>query len=158
MKYAYYPGCSLHASAREYDISWRAVCERLGIELVEMEDWSCCGTVHATSVDRLLALALAARNLAIAEAAGLEIAAPCSGCYKNLMTADEALKGDTELRAKASLPRQFKGSTAVRHPLYIILEDTRPGRPGGRPQTAPRAQGGPLLRLRAHPPRCSSSG
>ena len=125
MKYAYYPGCSLHASAREYDISWRAVCERLNIELAEMEDWSCCGTVHATSVDRLLALALAARNLAIAEAAGLEIAAPCSGCYKNLRTADEALKGDAELKAKvnASLPRQFKGSTVVKHPLYIILED-----------------------------------
>ncbi|HUT15372.1 MAG TPA: heterodisulfide reductase-related iron-sulfur binding cluster, partial [Anaerolineae bacterium] len=80
MKYAYYPGCSLHASAKEYDLSWKAVCERLGIELLEMADWSCCGTVHATSVDRTLSLALAARNLTIAEAMDLEIVAPCSGC------------------------------------------------------------------------------
>lgn len=131
MKYAYYPGCSLHASAKEYDISWRAVCERLGIELIEMTNWSCCGTVHATSVDRLLALALAARNLTIAEAMGadspdpLEIAAPCSGCYKNLRTADQALKEDPELRARinASLSRPFQGSTGVKHPLYIILQD-----------------------------------
>ncbi len=125
MKYAYYPGCSLHASAREYDISWRAICERLDIELVEMADWSCCGTVHATSVDRLLALALAARNLSIAETMGLKIAAPCSGCYKNLRTAAEALKEDGDLRAKvnSSLSRPFQGNTLVKHPLYILLED-----------------------------------
>ncbi len=126
MKYAYYPGCSLHASAKEYDISWKAVCERLDIELAEMADWNCCGTVHATSVDQLMAMAFAARNLTIAEAMGLEIAVPCNGCYKNLRTADEALKGDADLRSKinASLQgRSFQGSTAVKHPLYIILED-----------------------------------
>ena len=53
MKLAYYPGCSLHAGAKEYDMSWRAVCSLLGVELAEMENWSCCGTVHATNVDRL---------------------------------------------------------------------------------------------------------
>jgi heterodisulfide reductase subunit B len=125
LKYAYYPGCSLHASAKEYDVSWRAVCERLGIELAEMADWSCCGTVHATSVDRTLSLALAARNLTIAEAMDLEIVAPCSGCYKNLRTADQALKRDVELRERINvgLPRPFQGSTKVKHPLYVILEE-----------------------------------
>jgi heterodisulfide reductase subunit B len=125
VKYAYYPGCSLHASAREYDISWRAVCDRLDIELTELDDWSCCGTVHATSVDRTLSLALAARNLTIAEQTGLEVVAPCNGCHKNLRTANQALKADTELQTQinASLPRPFKGSTIVRHPLYIIVED-----------------------------------
>ena len=145
MRYAYYPGCSLHTGAREYDMSWRAVCEALGIELVAMEDWSCCGTVHVTSVDRLLSLALAARNLAIAEEMGLEIAAPCSGCYKNLRVANEALKTDAELRAKvnACLPRPFQGSTAVKHPLYIILDDVglealaQPARPLNGLRVAP---------------------
>ena len=125
MKYAYYPGCSLHGSAQEYDDSWRAVCDALGIELIEMKDWSCCGTVHATNVGRLLAMGLAARNLAIGEAMGLEMVAPCSGCYKNLRTADEALKENAELLAKvnSSLPRPYEGSTRVRHPLYVILDD-----------------------------------
>lgn len=125
MKFAYYPGCSLSAGAKEYDMSWRAVCEALGIELAEMENWSCCGTVHATNVDRTVSYALAARNVAIAEEMGLTIAATCSGCYKNLRSADEALKADAELKAKinASLPRPFQGSSRVRHPLYIILED-----------------------------------
>jgi heterodisulfide reductase subunit B len=125
LKYAYYPGCSLHAGAKEYDLSWQAVCERLGIELSEMADWSCCGTVHATSVDRTLSFALAARNLAIAEAMDLEIVAPCSGCYKNLRTADEVLKRDGDLRKRinAGLPRPYQGSTKVKHPLYVLLQD-----------------------------------
>jgi heterodisulfide reductase subunit B len=126
LKYAYYPGCSLHASAAEYDTSWKAVCERLDIQLVEMEDWSCCGTVHASSVDRLLAMALAARNLSIAEETGLEVAVPCSGCYKNLRTTNEELKEDADLRKRINgslQTRSFKGVTAVKHPLYILLDD-----------------------------------
>jgi heterodisulfide reductase subunit B len=132
-RYAYYPGCSLHASAKEYDASWRAVCERLGIELAEMVDWSCCGTVHATTVDRTMSVALSARNLAIAEAMELDVIAPCSGCFKNLRTADEALKRDDGLRQEvnASLSRPVRGSgaeakagakykTSVHHPLYVI--------------------------------------
>lgn len=125
MKYAYYPGCSLHAGAKEYDTSWHAVCRLLGIDLVEMENWSCCGTVHATNVGRVLSIALAARNLTIAEEMGLEIAAACSGCYKNLRTADIALKEDAKLLAtvNASLPDPFQGTIAVKHPLYIIVDE-----------------------------------
>jgi heterodisulfide reductase subunit B len=61
----------------------------------------------------------------MAEAMGLEIASPGSGCCKNLRVANEALKADAELRAKVSacLPRLFQGSSAARHPLYIILDD-----------------------------------
>lgn len=125
MKYAYYPGCSLHTGAREYDASLRAVCDRLDIELVEMADWNCCGTVHAASTQRLASSALAARNLAIAEAMDLEVIAPCSGCYKNLRTADKELKEDARLRAQVNdrLSYAFQGRTRVKHPLYVILEE-----------------------------------
>jgi heterodisulfide reductase subunit B len=126
-RYAYYPGCSLHASAQEYDASWRAICEHLGIELAEMEDWSCCGTVHATTVDRTMSVALAARNLAIAEAMELDVIAPCSGCYKNLRTADEALRQDESLlqAINNSLAEPIRENNAgpkssVLHPLYVI--------------------------------------
>jgi heterodisulfide reductase subunit B len=126
LKYAYYPGCSLHASAKEYDVSWRAVCGRLGIELEEMRDWSCCGTVHATNVDLLAATVLAARNLSIGEAMDLEMAVPCAGCYKSLRVADEALKEDSGLRARINAGlqnRSIEGTAAVKHPLYIIVDD-----------------------------------
>ena len=125
MKYAYYPGCSLHAGAKEYDMSWRAVCQVLGIELAEMENWNCCGTVHATNMDLQVSYALAARNLTIAEEMGLEVAAACSGCYKNLRAADMALKKDPSLKEEmnAALSDPFAGTTSVKHPLYIIVND-----------------------------------
>ena len=125
LRYAYYPGCSLHTGAKEYDESWRAVSKVLEIELAEMENWSCCGTVHATNVDRLLSISLAARNLAIAEDMGMEVVAPCSGCYANLKSAHEAIKTDAALRdtVNASLPHPVQGSAAVKHPLYVIVEE-----------------------------------
>lgn len=125
MRYAYYPGCSLHAGSKEYDMSWRAVCQALGIELAEMEDWSCCGTVHATSVNVQVAHALAARNLTIAEEMGLDVVAACSGCYKNLRATDMALKGDSAIRERVNsfLPTAYEGGVSVKHPLYIIVND-----------------------------------
>jgi heterodisulfide reductase subunit B len=163
--YAYYPGCSLHASAQEYDASWRAVCEHLGIELAEMDDWNCCGTVHATTVDRTMSVALAARNLAIAEEMELDVIAPCSGCYKNLRTADEALRQDTNLlqEVNARLARPMRGArsetdpdafkASVLHPLYVIagsdaaLAENGLGDSGAGAATLPR----PLHGLKAAP-------
>ena len=54
MKYAYYPGCSLHATAVDYDESTQAVARKLGIELVEVPEWSCCGSTPAHATDALL--------------------------------------------------------------------------------------------------------
>ena len=70
---AYYPGCSLDGLAAEYDASTRAVCRALSIELVEIPDWSCCGSTPAHSCDPLLSGALAGRNLALAEGMGLDV-------------------------------------------------------------------------------------
>ena len=47
MRLSYYPGCSLHGTALDYDLSVKAVCSRLGIELVEIPDWNCCGASSA---------------------------------------------------------------------------------------------------------------
>ena len=60
MKYSYFPGCSLEATARSYEVSTKAVCKALGIELEELDDWSCCGATAFYSIDELLALSLAA--------------------------------------------------------------------------------------------------
>ena len=70
MRYAYYPGCSQKATSRPYDRAFQAVCARLGVELEELEDWNCCGATMAVSCNKVLALALAGRNLSIAEKTG----------------------------------------------------------------------------------------
>lgn len=130
MKYAYYPGCSLTTSAVEYDASCREVLGRLGVELAEIPDWTCCGASAAEPVSRLLALVLPARNLALAERElpGLEVLAPCSACYLNL------LRTTRECAATRSLPGtlnealsveglQYGGAVKVRHLLDILQND-----------------------------------
>ena len=84
---SYYPGCSLHGAAREYGVSTRAVCQALDIDLQELADWTCCGASSGHSLSHTLGLALAARNLALAEATAHELVAPCAACYHRLKVA-----------------------------------------------------------------------
>lgn len=102
MKYAYYPGCSLHATAREYDQSTREVCSALGIELIEIPDWSCCGATSAHSTSHLLSVALPARNLTLAGKMGLDIAVPCAACYQRLRYAQIELDQNEGVREKVA--------------------------------------------------------
>ena len=67
MRYLYYPGCSLEGTAAEYDLSTRRIMQAAGVELIEIEDWTCCGASAAEATSELLSLALPARNIAIAE-------------------------------------------------------------------------------------------
>lgn len=99
MKFAYYPGCSLEATAQEYDLSARAAAAALGMELEELHDWSCCGATSAHSLNRRLALALPARNLKLAQEQGLDLVVPCAACYSRLRKADHALRTDPASRA-----------------------------------------------------------
>ena len=98
MTYHYYPGCSLEGSAREYDLSTRAVMDGLGVELAEIKDWTCCGASAAEATGHWISLALPARNLALCEAAddADEIIVPCSACYLNLKKVQKQLIGDTK--------------------------------------------------------------
>jgi len=80
--------------ATEYDASIRAVCERLGIELCELADWSCCGASSAHFVDDELAVRLPARNMEIAERQGRELLVPCTACFQRLKHADKELRRD----------------------------------------------------------------
>ncbi|MGC9357003.1 MAG: CoB--CoM heterodisulfide reductase iron-sulfur subunit B family protein, partial [Anaerolineae bacterium] len=128
MRYAYYPGCSLLSGAKEYDLSLRVVFERLGVEIHEIEDWSCCGAVHVDVNDLEAGVTLPARNLALAEAQGFEaIVAPCSGCYKNLRRASKVVAESraTRRRVNESLGAelQLEGNMEVLHPLYVLLND-----------------------------------
>jgi len=125
LKYAYYPGCSLESTAQEYDFSVRAVCARLGIELVELPDWSCCGASSGHNTNRRLAHALAGRNLALAERLGLDIAVACPACYIRLRTTGHEMKADSQKRAELanSIAMPYEASSNTRHLLDIICND-----------------------------------
>ena len=91
MEYGYYPGCSLLGTAQEYDESIRQVFRDLGLKLVELPDWNCCGASSGHVTDNELAIGLAARNLAIADESGRPLVVPCAACFNRLKFAEKAL-------------------------------------------------------------------
>jgi heterodisulfide reductase subunit B len=91
LKVSYYPGCSLEGTAREFDASTRAVAQALGIELVDLADWNCCGATSAHATNQRLAVALPARNLVLAEQAGQDLVVPCAACFNRLKAAEREL-------------------------------------------------------------------
>lgn len=128
MKYCYFPGCSLETTAQSYDVSARRTAEKLGLELVELEDWNCCGATAYFHIDEILALTLCARNLAIAEKTGLDIVAPCSACYKNMLEANIRLKKDEDLHEHINLALkedglEFTGRGKILHLVDVFAKD-----------------------------------
>ena len=93
MQVTYYPGCSLEGTALDYAASIAGVTPLLDLQLVELKDWNCCGASAAHSINHHLALALPARNLALAEKAGRDVVAPCALCFNRLKVAEKALQG-----------------------------------------------------------------
>ncbi|HID26603.1 MAG TPA: heterodisulfide reductase subunit B [Methanosarcinales archaeon] len=125
MKYAYYPGCTLHTSTKEYDMSTKAVCEKLDVELEEIEDWNCCGALGAFSYDYFLSVVLPARNLALSEKKDLVIVASCNACYHNIAKAKKLMDGDENLKKKVNdvLEVRYQGKAKIRHLLDIIVNE-----------------------------------
>ena len=80
----YYPGCSLKTGSKFYETSIRKVFNNYGIELKELNDWSCCGASAAHTVDEEVAHVLVARNLAIAEKEEAELFRPLLGLLQPL--------------------------------------------------------------------------
>ena len=96
MRLSYYPGCSLHGTALDYDLSVKDICKRLDIDLVEIPDWNCCGASSAHMTDHEIGMRLPIRNLMLAQESGLDILVPCAACFQRLCAADKALRKDPE--------------------------------------------------------------
>ena len=125
-KYALYLGCTVPVRALNYEMAARKVAERLGIELVDVDGFSCCG-FPAKPLDWRAGLLMAARNLALAEAQGLDVLALCSACTGTLTEAAHRLKEDTELCAWANeqlagMGRAYNGTVRVRHFARMLYE------------------------------------
>ncbi len=125
MKYAYYPGCSLHSTASDYQESIDAVFRKLGIELEEIPDWTCCGASAAHVSEVLLPLVLPAKDLLKAEKMGLEVVAPCAACYNRMRHTAHKLHADPDLRKKVNgiLQGDYRAEGKVRHISDIVANE-----------------------------------
>ncbi len=128
MKYALFLGCTVPVRAQNYEMATRKVAERFGIELVDLNDFGCCG-FPVKSVNREAAILLAARNLSLAEEQGLSICTLCSACTGTLTEVNHELKENEELRSRineklsSAIGREYKGGVEVRHLSRILYED-----------------------------------
>ena len=109
-------------------MSTMAVAEKLGIELVELTEASCCGASHLQDYDDFLSLVLNARNIAYAEKHGLTMVTICNTCQLNTAMTKHRLDNNTELKAKVNeklneVGLEYKGTSAVTHFLYAIIDD-----------------------------------
>ena len=125
MKYAYYPGCSAHSTARDMHESTLAVAGALGIDLVEPAGWTCCGATAAHQTDRILAASLPAANLIAVKDMGLDMVANCAACYNRMKVANHEVSTDLAVRKSVgdAIGRDYDGSVKVRHLIEVLLED-----------------------------------
>lgn len=125
LTYSYYPGCSLHASAKEYDESTRGLFKALGIGLREVPDWLCCGATPAHNVDELLSLSLCAKNLSLAEGVEGDLAVACAACFSRLKVTQHHLADSEEKRRQVeyAIAEKVPFDKRVKHLLEILARD-----------------------------------
>ncbi|MCK4527287.1 CoB--CoM heterodisulfide reductase iron-sulfur subunit B family protein [candidate division WOR-3 bacterium] len=134
MKVSYYPGCTLKTKARNFETSALAVAEKLGIELIELSRWNCCGTVFSLTDDDLIHHVAPIRNLIRVQEMnknGLvendhRLVTLCSMCYNTLKRANIRVKEKPDDLKKINdfmyLEEDYKGNVEVIHFLELIKD------------------------------------
>ena len=127
MKFALFEGCNIPARVKQYADATQAVFNKLDIELIEIADFNCCG-YPVRNVDQEAFILSAAKNLALAETAGLDIMAMCKCCYGSLKKAEDVLNRDQHLKKEvnALLAKEklhYEGHVRVNHLLTVLHGD-----------------------------------
>ena len=128
LRYALFTGCTAKQSTPEQMMSTLAVADKLGIELVELTEASCCGASHLQDYDDFLSLVLNARNIAYAEKQGLTMVTICNTCQLNTAMTKHRLDNDEKLKEKVNVKLrevglEYKGTSNITHFLYAIIDD-----------------------------------
>jgi len=122
---AYYPGCSLHSIATEYEMSARVAAEGVGLKLVEPKGWTCCGSSPAHKLDPEGAVRMPLANLALIERSGFhEVAMPCAACFSRFRAALHEIREDPALRARMeeAIGYKYQDTVEVRSLLDVMAE------------------------------------
>jgi heterodisulfide reductase subunit B len=125
--YEVFLGCAIPSRFNNYESSMRAVAKILGIELIDFEGASCCGTVVLKSIDESSWLSMSGRNIALAEQRGHDIVTPCNGCFGSLKDTNHVLHDDATYRAKVNaalkpLGLEYTGKAKIRHFVEVLYD------------------------------------
>ncbi|KIM10603.1 MAG: heterodisulfide reductase subunit B [Sulfuricurvum sp. PC08-66] len=128
LKYALFTGCTAKESTPEQFMSTMAIADKLGIELVVLNEASCCGASHLQDYDDFLSLVLNARNICYAESRGLDMVTICNTCQLNEAMTKHRLDSDPALKERVNVKLrevglEYKGTSKIQHFMYAIIED-----------------------------------
>ena len=126
MIFSYYPGCTLRTKAKELDMYARRCAEVLGVEMVEPENWQCCGAVYPMAEDEIASKLSAVRTLADAKAKGRPVLTLCSACHHVLKRVNDDMANSEYIRTRANnylkLDAPYAGETEVVHYLEMLRD------------------------------------
>ncbi len=126
MKYSYYPGCTLRTKAKDLDAYARASAEALGIELIEVEDWQCCGGVYPLGSDEIATKLSSVRALNAAKEKDQSLVTMCSACHHVIKRVNDDMKNVEDIRTRANnymeLDEPYAGETEVLHFLEVLRD------------------------------------
>ncbi len=126
MKFSYYPGCTLKTKARVLDETGRRAAAALGAELIELEEWQCCGAVYPQAADEIATRLSAIRALAAAKSDGRDLVTLCSACHHVLKRVNHDMRENADIRLRANnylkLETPYLGETKVVHYLEMLRD------------------------------------
>lgn len=126
MTFSYYPGCTLRTKAKDLDKYARASAAALGIELVEPEDWQCCGGVYTMGKDEIASKLSSVRALAAAKERGQALCTMCSACHNVIKQVNHDMQSDKDIAFRANnylkLDEPYNGETEVLHFLEVLRD------------------------------------
>jgi heterodisulfide reductase subunit B len=126
--YALFLGCTIPARQPHYEASARKSLAKLGIELVDLANMTCCAPPPLQSIDLETSLSMAAYNICLAEESDLNMVTLCTGCFESLAMANAMLKENEKLKARvnqilSSAGKEFKGNKEVKHYLRVLMDE-----------------------------------
>lgn len=125
MRFAYYPGCNSETVTKENLAATKKIAEKLGIQLMEFKEFSCCGATHLNEKNPRFNLAINARNFALAEEHGLDILTTCNTCLyvmrkaKHILDSDEKARGEINEQLRA-FGLKYRGKTEITHLAWVL--------------------------------------
>jgi heterodisulfide reductase subunit B len=127
-RYALFLGCTIPARQPHYEVSARKALTKLGIELVDLANMTCCAPPPLQSIDFETSISIAAYNICLAEAADLNMVTLCTGCFESLAMTNAMLKEKSNLRERvnqilSSAGKEYQGTKEVKHYLQVLMED-----------------------------------
>ncbi|MGB7575237.1 MAG: CoB--CoM heterodisulfide reductase iron-sulfur subunit B family protein [Thermodesulfobacteriota bacterium] len=124
MEFALFLGCTIPARLNQYESSSRAVLKKLGVGLVDIREFNCCG-YPLRNIDFKVFLLSSARNLALAEKKNLDVMTLCQCCYGSLKKADFLMKENATLKKEVNTTLEkeglkYEGRSEVKHLLSVL--------------------------------------